>query len=92
MTIDKRTAEQASTSLWRPFQPGLADKPIGGPRHYVLPHLAMQAGQQLYDLRMNYEFMHFQEPGDTDYAAIMHRYVDIEVPGIAASTTQQQGQ
>jgi len=68
---------------------GSANKPH---RHFVLTYLAMRAGPTLYDLRMNCEFKHFQNPGDTDYAAIMHRYVDIAVPGIAAPTAEEQGQ
>jgi len=57
-------------------------------RHYVLTYLALRDGARLYDIRMNCDFLHLQDPGkDTDYAAIMHQYVDLAVPvalGVAA--------
>ncbi|WP_269461542.1 hypothetical protein [Altererythrobacter sp. B11] len=37
---------------------------------------------------MNCEFRHLQDPGDTDYAAIMHDHLDIAVPGLGAPNTQ----
>ncbi len=50
-------------------------------RHYVLTYLALRDGARLYDIRMNCDFLHLQDPGkNTDYAAIMHRYLDLAVP------------
>ena len=57
---------------------GRAGKPH---RHFVLTYLVMRDGAYLYDIRLNCEFRHLQDPGwRTDYAAIMRRYVDIAVP------------
>lgn len=56
-------------------------------RHYVLTYLALRDGRHLYDIRLNCEFKHLQDPGrDTDYAAIMHQYVDLAVPVPIGST------
>jgi hypothetical protein len=50
-------------------------------RHYVLTFLAYRADPYLYDIRLNCEFRHLDEPGRrTDYAAIMRQYVDIAAP------------
>ena len=50
-------------------------------RHYVLTYLALRDGARLYDIRMNCDFLHLQDPGSkTDYAAIMHQYLDLAVP------------
>lgn len=57
-------------------------------RHYVLTFLAMHAGDYLYDIRMNCEFRHLQDPGGkTDYAAIMRDYVDIAVPALSPAAS-----
>lgn len=56
-------------------------------RHYVLTYLAMRDGRHLYDIRLDCEFKHLEDPGrNTDYAAIMHNYVDLAVPVPIGST------
>lgn len=59
-------------------------------RHYVLTYLAMRAPPYLYDIRLNCEFKHLNDPGDVDYAAIMHQFVDIAVPLAAPPSTNFQ--
>jgi hypothetical protein len=47
----------------------------------VLTYLALRDEPWLYDIRVNCEFRHLQEPAaDTDYLAIMRHYVDVGVP------------
>ncbi len=61
-------------------------------RHYVLTYLAMRDGAALYDIRLNCEFKHLQDPGDTDYAAIMRQYVDLAIPVAIPTTTPSQAE
>ena len=81
---DRKTEFEATDEVARLQVTGNANGPH---RHYVLTYLALRDGDTLYDLRLNCEFRHLQDPGSsTDYAAIMHRYIDIAVPVAAAPT------
>ena len=80
---DAGAAQDAQPRVWQRYSANTPEaEPLAeGHRHYVLTYLAMRADPYLYDIRLNCEFRHLEEPdGKTDYAAIMHRYVDIGVP------------
>lgn len=62
----------------------------GPHRHYVLTYLALRDGGSLYDIRLNCEFKHLQDPGDVDYAAIMHQFVDLAVPATSPAPSSDQ--